>query len=1109
MSHTATGSLGGGGDDDEPARNGRGTAIVGRYRLDAILGRGSYGEVWSAEDTVTGRRVAVKLLFPHVDLALARAQLEVAALRQRLPGVVELLDDGNENGQAFLVMELVLGLPFPGCARPCAWDDIADVAVALLETLARVHAAFVVHRDLKPANVLVTADKQVRLLDFGIAYRPSAALNDTLDGSEMIGTPAYMAPEQLRGQRVTERTDLYALGVMLYESLAGRPPHQGANPGQLLHARLNLKAPPLEQAAPSVPGNVARLVDRMIALLPESRPASAFEVLAILRGERSVEDPLFPWVGSQAALMSVVEAARQRRSVDLVGPRGSGRTRWLLAVEQALKESARVHWVGPAEAAFASLVPVTGPLDPAQIKSLAEAAREVDARLGAALSAGDVILADDAAGIDPWSRAALARARRAGSVIRALEVPADDADSVVRLGPLAELDLRSLFAGPDRLLHLREDAAHLLHQRTDGVPARVVREISTWLSLGIAKWTRNVLIVPRDALDRLATGLLDGAPAEADAKALRDLPTAATDMLVWASLAWPHSTVPLLAKVTGTPQFQVEADIERLAERGLVRLLSDGRILSRVPPQSGEWSEGRVRTAHAAIAAALAPGVVGRLLHLMVAGAKSQTARLEIAHEAAALATRLVDEGRLGGAVASIESGLRAVRDMGPDADAERACLFGLWVEAALEEGSPAAVDRLRHTLCRADRSPQIAVVEALTQAIAVEEYGSKRALDLARAIPPQQDARLERVRISARLNAARLRADDDAEEQFLDELLSSGAAIEPDIAARVDHARGRLRYRQGRFLEAAALHAAAARSASVLQRIASKNAGSWALLEAFALDEALALATEARALAEEHRHAAHETAATWTLRAVAHRTHTAHAPDMELVGAVRHAAGRHIQGAIVFNEAAIAWRAGRSADALPLARQSHELLAAIDEQRGAPLMRCLMVVLGHPTSAEEARSLLAKALDMKGGGLGVQALALLAMGNMLPPDAVDEARLAALAAEVPRAFWRTPLDILSVDESLEAIRKTSPVKAPTAESVAGSRRECRWSRRADPGGTSPGAAARPGTRTGAPGTDSSCWASDRRCRGASAPSCAPGPSCSRRGAFPPRCWPA
>src|SRR5262249_3589011 len=142
------------------------------------------------------------------------------------------------------------------------WEDIAGVTVALLETLARVHASFIVHRDLKPENVLVTRSGEVRLLDFGIAYRSGSAdesVDRRMEVGQPLGTLAYMAPEQVQARPVTERSDLYALGVMLYQALAGQLPHGGLAPARLLFMKVNRPPQPLRSVAPLVPEPVADL----------------------------------------------------------------------------------------------------------------------------------------------------------------------------------------------------------------------------------------------------------------------------------------------------------------------------------------------------------------------------------------------------------------------------------------------------------------------------------------------------------------------------------------------------------------------------------------------------------------------------------------------------------------------------------------------------------------------------------------------------------------------------------------------------------------------------------------------------------------------------------
>ena len=258
-----------------------GDRVAGRYTLAEQIGEGAQGEVWTAHDRLLGERVALKWLGP-VDRASDRARREIAVLRMlRVPGVVQLVDEGVDRGRAFVVMELVEGAPFPGAgAQPRAWASIESTVLALLETLGHVHAAGVVHRDLKPANVLVRPSGQPVVLDFGIscwsADGPTAAA---------AGTPAYMAPEQVDGGAVDARADLYAAGAMLFEALSGALPHRAGALPAMLRARRDEPARPLAEVAPGVPAHVAAAVDRLLAVRADDRFRTASDAITALRGE--------------------------------------------------------------------------------------------------------------------------------------------------------------------------------------------------------------------------------------------------------------------------------------------------------------------------------------------------------------------------------------------------------------------------------------------------------------------------------------------------------------------------------------------------------------------------------------------------------------------------------------------------------------------------------------------------------------------------------------------------------------------------------------------------------------------------------------------------------
>ena len=282
-------------DASAPPRLAEGTVIAGRYRVLGFIGAGGMGAVYRAEHVHMRKTVALKVLhreFLGVDEVVARFEREaIAAGRIEHPNVVAASDFGKlDDGSFYLVLEFVDGtslrslLEKNGALPTLRTLNIVRQTVLALQA---AHGAGVVHRDLKPDNVmLVTAPngtERVKVLDFGIAR--VAAPDPKRDSTKLtqvgmvMGTVAYMSPEQATGQAVDERADLYSLGVMLYEMIAGKVPFDAELPSQVLARQLVEEPPPLP---PGTPPALERLVLDLMQKKPEDRPASAQEVLTRL-----------------------------------------------------------------------------------------------------------------------------------------------------------------------------------------------------------------------------------------------------------------------------------------------------------------------------------------------------------------------------------------------------------------------------------------------------------------------------------------------------------------------------------------------------------------------------------------------------------------------------------------------------------------------------------------------------------------------------------------------------------------------------------------------------------------------------------------------------------
>jgi TolB-like protein len=268
----------------------RGSAALfaGRYRIEGLLGRGGMGAVYRAVDTLVGDVVALKTLDlggAPSDATVERFRREVRLARRIThPNVARTHDLGEAGGQHFLTMELIEGADLQSLlAREGRLDPnrALRIGLAIAEGLAAAHAAGVVHRDLKPANVLVERGGRVVLTDFGIA-RAELDERAAHRTAGTVGTPLFMAPEQIRGEATDARTDVYALGLVLFELLAGAPPFVGATPIATALARLERPAPDLRRLAP-VDEDLAALVAACLARAPGERPADAAAVAARLR----------------------------------------------------------------------------------------------------------------------------------------------------------------------------------------------------------------------------------------------------------------------------------------------------------------------------------------------------------------------------------------------------------------------------------------------------------------------------------------------------------------------------------------------------------------------------------------------------------------------------------------------------------------------------------------------------------------------------------------------------------------------------------------------------------------------------------------------------------
>jgi serine/threonine-protein kinase len=326
------------------------TLLNNRYRLLTQIAAGGMAVVYKAQDTLLNRVVAIKVLresFAADPTFQARFQREAeAAANLNHANIVTVYDVGHDAGRYYIVMEFVDGEDLKSVIRaeaPLTIRRAVDIAVQICAALGAAHRANLVHCDVKPQNVLVTNDGRVKVTDFGIARVLSQASSHITD--TVWGTPHYISPEQATGESPTPASDVYAVGVILYEMLAGRLPFEGETHTQLALAHIRDEPPPLTSLNPAVPAQIDQIVRKVMSKEPAARYRNADQLATILIEYRHAADQT---TGYQPALHAPTHTAPGSLPAHASGGAGVGQTavRAPISIEESAAQPEGFDWLG-------------------------------------------------------------------------------------------------------------------------------------------------------------------------------------------------------------------------------------------------------------------------------------------------------------------------------------------------------------------------------------------------------------------------------------------------------------------------------------------------------------------------------------------------------------------------------------------------------------------------------------------------------------------------------------------------------------------------------------------------------------------------------------------
>src|SRR6266436_6542621 len=289
-----------------------GTLLAERYEILALLGQGGMGAVYKARDTELDRLVALKIIRPELTTnpeILKRFKQELILARQVTHrNVIRIFDLGQADGFKFITMEYLEGQDLRGVLRAkgkLTPEEAARVILQICRALEAAHGEGVIHRDLKPQNIMLDANGRAYVMDFGIAR--SAYLPGMTQTGALVGTPEYMSPEQAKGEKLDERSDLFSLGTILYELIIGHSPYYSDTPLATLWKRIQEKAKPLNEIDPTVPKPLSDIVAKALEIEPENRFATAHEFAQHLESFLGISPSMIGSITDQLLVPLVVQ----------------------------------------------------------------------------------------------------------------------------------------------------------------------------------------------------------------------------------------------------------------------------------------------------------------------------------------------------------------------------------------------------------------------------------------------------------------------------------------------------------------------------------------------------------------------------------------------------------------------------------------------------------------------------------------------------------------------------------------------------------------------------------------------------------------------------------